>query len=1824
MHIGIGKPTEEMVMRNDKRERMARTILAVFVAWTLLFSGIVGLGASLVAVAGEEPIEPNVDLWVNGTLTITGDAVLDGSLYVGTTGNLTVLNGGISFSMDYGHRYSLNIAAGGRLNLFNSYITVETDLLSPYYILPVDVSGTLYGQNAVLQFPGFINVTGRMELWDSDVTNLDGVPDDSDDAPVFRFTGNSIGEFYRSSIGPLYTYTGIDRLDPIRGYKFDFNITTNSDVWFVDTYLDIDYSTTNTHNEMWATDSAQVFAYNLTIDTAAKIGGQTAIRTSGPGTTARVSIMRWADVLCVDNDGVPIQGAVLDPKLVQTGAARQFPDSGGFDPHNLILTYLGRTAGNWKTTGPDGGALLPLPAEHIDHNVDQSQPNSEFYGQYVIDGTYQTLTSSASFSFNPYPALDTEDGTEDVVLVFNTTVPKPDLMVSDIYWTPSDPTEGDNVSVYANISNIGGSGAIDVWVCFNVVGGPALNNSPIFKPFINASAQETFGPAIWVGALGGFNTIRVVADCFGGISESNEGNNVGQKTMYVIPRLPDYNVDITFPLANYIGNPVTMDITVGNPGNADAPANTVNVYIGDPTIGTAQLIGQVPVGVVINGSANQVFFNYTFDQSNDYTICAYVDESNSVPEAYEDNNTVCKVLRIDPAPNLAVTSNDIGVGDPCTRTGQTVTPQAVVRNIGEVDAGPFVVDFYIESSYFASGNSTGLVANATEFITADIPWIATVPGIQALTVIVDQADTVKESKNDDNTAHKDILIFSDKIGADYQFPGMVLDVDLTYHGNVDITGSLTVDGASMSIQQADPLMGRYCVKVMGTGELILKNGARLSSNYPLIVYVSDSARLIVDDGDLDLDVRGTGGLFADQSAVIYIDSSILNGNLFSTGHNVTLNGVDLLGADLYIEAAETSYIWDTVFTGVQNLYLLSDDGDINTVDFDLRNITDFIDPALDAQLVFKGNQLVELTNVITYIPEGDEWWTDMITERSKGRLFWWLTVRMVDGTGAVLQTLTPQMDLERLDEATLLWTPVPQYTGIAVPNGEIVLRALSEEMQYYPNWGWTNSTYAITARVQVAGSWFYPDTEAAQGNWTGDLRDNMEVELRFSGLTPDFSVSAIVFVGEGLGTEQPLNRPLEIQATIYNSGNIAASNVTVHMFLASELIGFDEIDVPADGSAVAVDFWTPNIIGAPTILVSVDFNNTIQERDETNNELSAGLIVFGWPDLSIAPGEILFATNPVEQTPGEVTATVRNLGTSNAVNAVVTFSDDDGWSDTVTILLVQVGASEDATVLWTPTSAGTHGLNVSVNASNTDHFQTDYDQSDNKVNLNVLVLTLPNLLVYEVTGDAEVTVGVPYEITVTLNNSGGSTAWGVEVILILDDILPPVAQELGLNITASGSQTITITCPAITDIGTHTIMAEVDPNDLILESDPNDNTEQFTFDVVPPSAYITISSPAVEQTIKEDTSVTVEGWVKELGTDRGIEGVELVLILQELDGTPTGVEQYTVSKTGGRVFASFDVFELDCKQDYDFYASSNESYVVPSYTSVSPEGCVTPIFTDEVWLILIIIIIVIVIIAAVTAYIKVFGLGKLVECGECGAFIPEDSTSCPKCGVQFETETAKCSSCQAWIPVKVKKCPECGVEFATGEVEMEDYKKKMRMQYDEVKGKLKKQAQQELGKSLTNAEFEDWWKTQPTFVTFQQWLKQEEDMRKMGSKPCPSCGTLNSVTTTVCHKCGALMAEEEKPRRPPSKPPAEEKPAAAVPAKKEAVTPSRPGGAEPPAAGAPPAAVRPVAKKTLPTVERPVPKKVIKKPVVEGAPTVVPKKVVKKPEEEDEDVEGGY
>lgn len=245
---------------------------------------------------------------------------------------------------------------------------------------------------------------------------------------------------------------------------------------------------------------------------------------------------------------------------------------------------------------------------------------------------------------------------------------------------------------------------------------------------------------------------------------------------------------------------------------------------------------------------------------------------------------------------------------------------------------------------------------------------------------------------------------------------------------------------------------------------------------------------------------------------------------------------------------------------------------------------------------------------------------------------------------------------------------------------------------------------------------------------------------------------------------------------------------------------------------------------------------------------------------------------------------------------------------------------------------------------------------------------------------------------------------------------------------------------------------------------------------------------------------------------------------------------------------------------------------------------------------LIVIVAVIAVVVGVILYTYKYGLGKLVECGECGAFIPASNKRCPKCGVEFESGTMKCSECGAWVPADSTECPNCGVKFVGEEAEEGDYTDKMKKEYDEMVSKYREIAKSELGKKFSDKRFEEWWKQQPSYISFEDWLAKQEARRKAGPIPCPVCGSLNPKEATVCNKCGTVFgaARTLAPggRGPPPAAPPAAQPRAAAPAEEEEMLIEQ---------------QIPQAQQQPQTV---VPKMVIRRPVDRK---VVPKKIIKTP-----------
>jgi len=163
-----------------------------------------------------------------------------------------------------------------------------------------------------------------------------------------------------------------------------------------------------------------------------------------------------------------------------------------------------------------------------------------------------------------------------------------------------------------------------------------------------------------------------------------------------------------------------------------------------------------------------------------------------------------------------------------------------------------------------------------------------------------------------------------------------------------------------------------------------------------------------------------------------------------------------------------------------------------------------------------------------------------------------------------------------------------------------------------------------------------------------------------------------------------------------------------------------------------------------------------------------------------------------------------------------------------------------------------------------------------------------------------------------------------------------------------------------------------------------------------------------------------------------------------------------------------------------------------------------------------------------------------------------------------------------------------------GEAEEEaDYLERMRKEYDEMVSKYRELAKPELGKKFSDKAFEEWWRKQPGYITFEDWLAKEEEKKKEGPVPCPVCGTLNPKEATVCHKCGTVFGVTKE--APPKKGPP---PAAGPPAAPPPVAP--PKEVERPVEGAPPTqeAAAPSAVAPRMVIRRPIEKKVVPKKII--------------------------
>ncbi|MEU1398262.1 discoidin domain-containing protein [Micromonospora zamorensis] len=167
---------------------------------------------------------------------------------------------------------------------------------------------------------------------------------------------------------------------------------------------------------------------------------------------------------------------------------------------------------------------------------------------------------------------------------------------------------------------------------------------------------------------------------------SNTGAPAGQVAEFQVFGTPAPNPDLTVtgmsfsPSAPVETSTITLSATVRNAGSAASGATNVNFYLGSTRVGTAS------VGGLAAGASTTVSASIGTRDSGSYPLSAKVDESNTVVESDDTNNSYSNPspLVVSPVATSDLVASSVAWSPGNPSAGNTVTFSVSVRNAGSV------------------------------------------------------------------------------------------------------------------------------------------------------------------------------------------------------------------------------------------------------------------------------------------------------------------------------------------------------------------------------------------------------------------------------------------------------------------------------------------------------------------------------------------------------------------------------------------------------------------------------------------------------------------------------------------------------------------------------------------------------------------------------------------------------------------------------------------------------------------------------------------------------------------------------------------------------------------------------------------------------------------------------------------------------------------------------------------------------------------------------------------------------------------------------------
>ncbi|HEX9020576.1 MAG TPA: CARDB domain-containing protein [Nitrospirota bacterium] len=371
----------------------------------------------------------------------------------------------------------------------------------------------------------------------------------------------------------------------------------------------------------------------------------------------------------------------------------------------------------------------------------------------------------------------------------------------------------------------------------------------------------------WSGGSLGLHHLYAAVDAANAISECRKDDNQTGLDLTVAAGLPDLKVgpeNIVLPAAPYYeGSIIPLTVNVNNLGLVSASNVLIRMYSGNPASGGTQIGADQIIPTINAGSSVPLVFSFdTLGKSGTNVLYFVVDPANAIIESSKSNNMASVSFTVQPAvlPDLAISASEIVMSSASPSEGNTVTVSATIHNQGTA-TGNIPVSFYLGNP--ASGGVLvssqtiypimALGSSALAQATIDTTGRA---GQQQVYIVIDPANTITESRKDNNSASQSFSVRSAGLNA-----SIAVDKP-TYNAGDVVTAAITAadtSGASRALTLSlfvQDSAGNTIATISTTDTVTLapngntalsrtwNTGTTLAGQYTVISALSESGRII--------------------------------------------------------------------------------------------------------------------------------------------------------------------------------------------------------------------------------------------------------------------------------------------------------------------------------------------------------------------------------------------------------------------------------------------------------------------------------------------------------------------------------------------------------------------------------------------------------------------------------------------------------------------------------------------------------------------------------------------------------------------------------------------------------------------------------------------------------------------------------------------------------------------------------------------------------------------------------------------------------------------